>query len=572
VAANSLFIVLSLLPFNLFYRNGYQQFLRWLFGITNGVFLAAEFVDVAYFQFTRKRANADLFAQIGGQSDMVKLLPQFVRDFWWVFVLYILIIILLMRLYNRVRIITRPYAGGIFLDWLTIGLLFLASVTLSTIGIRGGLQRVPIDVVNAGALAVSEEVPLVLNTSFTLIKSLNQQPLKELHYLSEDELDKTVSHIHHFKGAEFRKKNVVVIILESFSKEYTRLGRNYGITPFFDSIMDHSLVFANAFSNGTKSIEGIPAILSSLPSLMDNPYINSIYANNAQTSFASLLGREGYETAFFHGGINGTMNFTDWAALAGYRHYFGRNEYNNEEDFDGYWGIWDEPFLQFAARKMSGFRQPFHAAVFTLSSHHPYFVPAAFKNKFKKGSLENAESIQYGDYSLRRFFDTIKKSSWYNNTVFVFVADHTGISNDPFYAGATGNLCIPIAFFEPGNTLTGVNDGIFCQADILPSTLKILGYNKPFFAFGSDAPGNHDCYYYINGIYLQFNDSMSYRYNNFIPTMAYNYRRDTLCEDELLGRHPGSDSIAERRFRAYIQSYNHILIHNRGTYENNRRK
>ena len=76
------------------------------------------------------------------------------------------------------------------------------------------------------------------------------------------------------------------------------------------------------------------------------------------------------------------MNFDSWASLAGYSEYYGKNEYNNTADFDNFWGIWDEPFLKYSVKKMSTFKQPFHTAVFTLSSHHPYQIPEKHKNKF----------------------------------------------------------------------------------------------------------------------------------------------------------------------------------------------
>lgn len=161
------------------------------------------------------------------------------------------------------------------------------------------MQRIPIDIVNAGSMTKISEVPILLNTPFTLIKSIDHQTLQEYEFYNASQLNSIYSPLHHFKSLKFKKENVVVIILESFSKEYTSLGGGKSLTPFLDSLMGQSLTFINGFSNGTKSIEGIPAILSSLPSLYENPFINSIYANNYQSSFATILSKEGYKTAFF---------------------------------------------------------------------------------------------------------------------------------------------------------------------------------------------------------------------------------------------------------------------------------
>ncbi len=128
--------------------------------------------------------------------------------------------------------------------------------------------------------------------------------------------------------------------------------------------MQYSLVFKNAIANAATSIEGIPAVLSSFPNLMPNPYINSSYSGNKLTSMASLLKGEGYLTSFFHGGTNGTMNFDSYANLSGFVNYYGRTEYNNESDFDNNWGIWDEPFLQYTAKTVNAYSSPFGGYIY----------------------------------------------------------------------------------------------------------------------------------------------------------------------------------------------------------------
>lgn len=568
--ANSLFIVLSLLPINHFTKKYYQRILKIIFLISNTVFSAFNFIDVAYLPFIKKRSTSEIFEQMAGQSDLSKLIPQFLIDFWWVLLFFLISVYLLYKLYNRIQINVSPsYTLKPIKQWLLIVLLFVISIGIGVLFVRGGLQRVPIDVVNASAVCKPHEVPLVLNTPFTIIKSISQSKLKPYHFYSEAELKELYNPIHHFKDSVFKPQNVVVLILESFSKEYTKLGRVKSITPFLDSLMDKSLVFTNGFSNGTKSIEGIPAILSSLPSLMPNPFINSVYAYNKQTSFATLLKSKGYETAFFHGGINGTMNFTDWAPSAQYTHYFGRNEYDNEADFDGYWGIWDEPFLQYSILKMNEFKQPFHSAIFTLSSHHPYFVPEKYKNTFPKTELENAESIGYADHSLKLFFESAKKTAWYNNTLFILTADHAGISGHPFFANPVGNLTIPILFFKPDNSIAGTNPKVFSQMDILPSAMSILGYNQPFFAFGESFTSQkegHACFF-NQGSHYTFEDTMAFMFNDTQLIQVYNYHRDSALYQNVFKMFPDIEAINKKKHKVFLQTYHSTLMNNTGSIE-----
>lgn len=522
---------------------------------------------MGYFAYVKKRSGADLFEQIGGQTDMGRLLPQYIRDFWWVLLIYILLIVLLAWMYRRVKL-QRPedVTPVAIKSKVAIALSFVLITGLVVLGIRGGLQRLPMDIVDAGGMTTAEEVPIVLNTPFTLIKSLDKKSLAEYSFYSEAEIKKIFNPIHKFGSEGMNRKNVVVVLLESFAKEYTSLGGTVSYTPFLDSLMHHSLVFTNAYANGAKSIEGIPAILSSLPSLNENPFINSAYYNNRQTSFATLLQPEGYTTAFFHGGTNGTMNFDIYAKLAGYGSYFGRNEYNNDTDFDGFWGIWDEPFLQYSVKKMSTFKQPFHSAIFTLSSHHPYKIPKQYEGKFPKGHLENSESIGYADYALRQFFESAKKTSWYHNTLFVLCADHASLSDHPYFRHIVGLKSIPVVFFEPDDGIAGYYAGSFSQIDILPSVMNLLGYNKPFFSFGQSYIGRNstNCFFYQDGTNFMVRDTLFCGFQGAELSLVNNIKTDSLLEKNVLGKYPAAEAHLNEQFRAFIQTYNHVLITNSG--------
>lgn len=567
VVSNSLFILLSVLPLNGFWQAGYQRVIKWVYVIGNALFVALNCIDIAYFPFIRKRSGADLLEQIGGQSDVLSLIPSFIRDFWWALLLYVLLLFFMHYLYTRISLpVHNPYSRKQPKHWLVISALFILSTGFSVLAVRGGLQRVPITIVEAAAMVSPEEAPIVFNTPFTLIKSLEEKPLSEYSFYSPDELASIYQPIRHYRDSIFTQENVVVIILESFAREYTKLGRK-SITPFLDSLMDWSLVCENAFSNGSKSIEGIPAILSGMPSFMENPFINSPYSLNNQTSLAGILNQEGYHTAFFHGGINGTMNFDSWAALAGYTRYFGKKEYNNNRDFDQVWGIWDEPFLHYSVKEMNAFKTPFHTAIFTLSSHHPYKIPEQYSEIFPKGDLENSQSIAYADYALRMFFNSAKQTNWYSNTLFVLTADHGSVSNHPFYRNVVGHQGIPVLFFRPDNSLKRMHKPVFSQIDILPSTLNLLGYNKPFFSFGesfSEEKYGND-YFYANGTHFLYGDSMMFSFKAGEHIQTFNYRADSSLSQNRIHKHPVLDSVATLKFKAFLQTYNYSLIHNKCT-------
>lgn len=145
------------------------------------------------------------------------------------------------------------------------------------------------------------------------------------------------------------------------------------------------------------------------------------------------------------------MNFDGFTNHVGFEKYYGKNEYNNNKDYDGNWGIFDEPFLQYLGKQLTKTQQPFLASVFTLSSHHPYTIPAQHMNRFPKGTMIVHETVGYTDYAVRRFFEYAKQQPWFENTLFVITADHSALTETKEFKTALGLYRIPVIFYSPKN-------------------------------------------------------------------------------------------------------------------------
>jgi len=356
--------------------------------------------------------------------------------------------------------------------------------------------------------------------------------------------------------------------LESFGNEW--LGKKTGkeFTPFLDSLLDQSLYFDNAFANGKKSIEAVPAIFAGIPSLLDNPYISSSYGTNSISALPQLLKEKGYTSAFYHGATNGSMKFDVFTAHLGFDQYFGRKEYDNESHTDATWGVLDEYFMPWTAKSITKeLKEPFLAGLFTLSSHHPYFVPEEHRSNLPEGKHPMAKSIAYADMSLRMFFDEAKKQPWFQNTVFVICADHTPAGNTKRYNRRIGMYQIPIAFYDPqGQIEPEVNSRLFNHIDIMPSILDLTGYSKDAYTFGNS--------YFKNDKHIPF--SINYIANshmlfeadyilNFVEDEAtglYNFKNDTLMKYDSLSFYPKIERKMTQKLKGIIQRYNNDLIHN----------
>ncbi|MCK9205270.1 MAG: LTA synthase family protein [Bacteroidales bacterium] len=573
------FILMNTLPFKFRYNRVYQIIANVFYYALNIIALMGNFVDSIYFRFTLKRTTADIFQYLGVGGDFDKLIPQFLLDFWFVAIIWIFFVILLVWIAAHFKVApplrTKKGFDPRFYGVNTV--LFLILAGLSVIGIRGGLQLRPITLVTAGQYTTAKNVPLLLNTPFALVKTFRNEALKEVNWFrKEKELDAIYSPVHHGRKNGFRHMNVMIIIMESFSREHIGSlnrslddGRYQGFTPFMDSLIRHGLYF-NAFANGKTSIQGIPAILSGIPSLMNESFIQSNYAADKFTSIAGLLKPKGYTTAFFHGGTNGTMGFNSYTKMAGFDHYYGRSEYNNEKDYDGKWGIRDEEFFQFTARTMNGFKQPFVATLFSLSSHHPYFVPGKFANVLRKGKLPIQQSIMYSDYSLGEFFHTIKHMPWYKNTLFVITADHTSEGYYPYYQTDVGQYAIPLLFFQPGSDLKGKSPVLAQQTDIMPTVLNYLGYEKSYIAFGNnlfDSTLAHFSIHYISGLYGLIKDDHFLEFDGTKATSLYDLKADPMQRTNLVNKKKEEREKLEFFIKAVIQQSNNRIIENRLTIE-----
>ena len=133
------------------------------------------------------------------------------------------------------------------------------------------------------------------------------------------------------------------------------------------------------YANGTRSIQAMPSVLGSIPSFK-TPFVLMPQSFGESRQLPAILRDKGYATVFFCGSERGSMGFGAYARSAGVERLVSREDYearHGREDFDGYWGIWDEPFLQFMGEELSETPEPFFATLFTLSSHHPFVVPDA---------------------------------------------------------------------------------------------------------------------------------------------------------------------------------------------------
>jgi phosphoglycerol transferase MdoB-like AlkP superfamily enzyme len=453
-----------------------------LFVFISASVLAFNAWDIAYYSYTFKRISYDYLLFMLNSTETNSLAGVFLLEFWWLFLLFLLSLTVLI--WSERKFKSDSFAVDNWKSWLFYPVVLAGFVIIG----RGGFQLKPIGILDATIYTTVEKSPIVLNSAFTMIKTIEFRGVEPKHYFTEAVEKKYFNPIRVSTPQNVLKDstNVVFLLLESFGSAYVGPGNPDSYTPFLDSILNQSVYFSNGYANGRTSMDALPTILSSIPAWMDEPFILSSYSSNQFSGLPQILRKKGYETAFFHGATNGSMRFDSYCAATGIDHYYGRKEYKNEKHFDGNWGIWDHQMLNWSIDKMNEFKKPFFSMIFTLSSHHPFSIPSEYKSKIKMGPEPICGTLSYVDLALQEFFDKAKKQPWYKNTLFVICADHTGPTNRPEKATLDMRYRIPIAFFDPSGKLKPQKPTVSLQQiDIYPTILDLLNIQSKYYSIGS---------------------------------------------------------------------------------------
>ena len=554
-------LVMLLVPLKLRWKKGYRIVTEVLYIVGVVAIIVPRAANSAYYQFTYRLLSDEIFSYLGIGGQMGSLMPLFLIDYWYAWLFPLLILILFLFLNSRIRLAERKErpllheavgtVGGALIVWLLL---------------RGGFGPF-IQPDDAAQFVQPKNTALVNNDGYNILRTLFTPELKEVHYMSDEEADKlcpvVFTPLPVAPGEEAGKpsRNVVLIVVESLGQEFMGCYNTQPDadtrTPFLDSLAQHSTLY-DGRANGKKSIEGILALNTSIPNLMAQPLANSKYSANDFTGMPAVFKRHGYHTAFYHGSYNGVMDFDKLCAKIGFDEYLGKDEYESEglgrpEDYDGAWGILDEPFLQYTLRHINNYGdRPFFAEIFTVSSHHPYPVPDEHKGRFSEGRHPLLKCVEYTDYSLRRFFEEARKQPWFDSTLFIITGDHSGQGLTAEYNDYDGWYRIPMMMYDPQHPKGSRNALIVQQIDLFPTLVDLFRFDEQIITFGNSIGrlkhvGNQ--VYFGNGYYC----------------LVCNDNNDTTQHRIALiqGHHEEGKPQDLDYLKALIQQYNNRIINNK---------
>ena len=504
--------------------------------------------DVAYFSYTAKRTSFDYFVYMLTNTETSSLAGDFILEFWWLIVFFTFTFA--FSIWSFVKIKAGPISWKLRSNWFR----FILVVTTFVIIGRGGFQLKPIGIIEATNYSSLSNAPAVLNSAFTIIKTIGIKGVEDVKYFEEPELNAIFNPIQSSEAQKMLPNgtNVCFILLESFGTMYAGPNSPESYTPFLDSILNQSMFFEDAIANGRTSMDALPSIISSIPAYTNESFILSSFSSNQFQGLPTILKKSGYYSAFFHGANNGSMRFDAFTSAAGFNAYYGRNEYPNPSHFDGNWGIEDHHMLAFAADEMNEFKQPFFSMIFTLSSHHPYTIPTSFKSRVKHGQEPLCATISYVDLALKEFWEKAKKQAWFKNTLFVFCADHVGPTKRWDRSSLEWTYRIPIGFYHASMNLPKVKKGkMFQQIDIMPTIIDLLGIQSDFYSFGTS---------YFNKKRMP---KMICEQGNLIALgISENGLETTVWNERMKQQRSSHEQQIIRQMKALYQHYAHDMITN----------
>lgn len=539
------------------------------FCLLNAFSLALNVIDVGYYRFVQQRLTIQVLFFL---QDSVPAYKSIVTEFWMLAFLFVL---LCFAVYKLGKVF---FAEGRFIvEWnQKFVFQFFLLIIASIIGLRG-LEKRPLTPYTPLLSLPPKVLPLAQNSFYTFLYSSlrNQDPLPRLTFMNQSLADSIVPTVKWIGDStqQFQRKNVVLFILESFNSCYLTPNHRYKAkTPFLDSLLGRSRVFNNCFANGFNSAHGIVSLLGSLPTFTESPLFHSPNANLQLQGIGNALKQKGYRTMFFMGAEPDHFGFGKFAKMVGIDSYLSEQDFAGTKAYDGNWGIYDEPFFQFSAKKLAEAQQPFAATIFNISSHFPFTIPPAHKAKFSGlNPFPSQDAVSYVDYSLQHFFATAQGMSWFKNTLFVFASDHFFSPHSKYVYDEINGSRIPFFIYDPALPSRVDVDIVVDQTCVVPTILQLINWNDWYLGFGMPAamaPKNKTFAVnrFIDGVYQCKSDELVLGYNLAAqrPEYLYQYQKDSVIRTNLVNNPVYTLKKKEMLLylKAYLQQYS-LTLNNR---------
>ena len=390
---------------------------------------------------------------------------------------------------------------------------FIAIAGTMMLPIRGGLGIAPM---NPGKVYFSSNTycnHAALNATWNMMYSVSKSGTMNKRYPDNIDANKAKVLFNELMKNEndstivlkTDRPNIVLILLESFSSKIIEpLGGKHNVTPNFNELSNKGLLFTRMYASGDRSDKGIISVLAGFPAQPIQSVIKYPTKSRKLATISGALVDAGYNAAFYYGGDPDFANIRSFLYSAKFSRIitqedFPRNYRNSK------WGVHDEHVFKYLLNDIDTAKGPFFKMFFTLSSHEPFEIPT--KSKFPGNDAANQfiSSAFYTDSCLGNFFDEAKKHDWYNNTLFILIADHGHRHFGKIENYATDKFSIPMLWLGGALQCEPQKINKICsQIDIASTILNQLNLSDSNFVFSKNILNTNTkpfAYYVFNNGY-----------------------------------------------------------------------
>jgi phosphoglycerol transferase MdoB-like AlkP superfamily enzyme len=487
------------------FERGWRRFVQWWYVVLYTLILAISASNIPYYAYFAKNINSSIFNWFGYANTTAGMVVG-ESSYWLYIALFVVAVaafawcVLWLRRHFDALIAQASQVAltGKSICWRIAATLCLAG--LCVFGIRGRVGYNPIKVSEAYYSQDPFLNQLGISPTFNLLTSWmdDMRPEnRELHLMAYDDAITYVRQQLDIQGVVDsadvlkrhvaadsiqRRPNIVIILMESMSASFLHsLGQREEVTPTLDSLYHCSWAFTNCYSAGIHTNHGMTASLYSFPALMKRNLMKGTVTPRRH-GLPSVLKQLGYHNMFFMTHESQYDNMNAFFRTNGYDAVYAQEDYPMSERVNAF-GVSDHFLFKYGLQRINEAdkqQKPWMATLLTVSNHPPYVIPDWFKPKSKD---EEMQIVEYADWCIGDFLAKARREKWYDNTLFVIMADHGKIVGQVDSELPESYNHIPLIIFGPG-VEPRLSDQLAMQVDVMPTVLGLLGAEYDFDGFG----------------------------------------------------------------------------------------
>lgn len=543
-----LFILLLTLPISAIHAKGYRKSIAIMWNIVFISILAICIGDVLYYDFSHRHISNELFNMAEDTNIITGMAFNsylnytvgsaflFMGIFWFYAKLFSAPI--------RNQEVSKK-------SWIAL----LAIILILFAGIRNSIGSKSFGIADSYAVNKTSSGNLALNGFFSIYRTAGVYKGGKRHKLMKLDralpvtvrllesknapfVSEDIPLARAFHGEKKPKHNVVIVLLESWGAEHIdgfTLYKELGVTPYFKQLSNESLKFTNFYANGYRSIYGITSVFTGVTLPSGFQYLGSGLELSNLSYLGKIAKENGYHTISMQGSNRRSYRVDAVSNLAGFDEFYGAEDMPNIETVEAgrkpETGTYDYNLFQFMHQKLNTIHEPFIGFMFTSTNHTDYHLPHSKFERYPqdlRGQYGRLNSLIYVDNAIQRFMESVKKEPWFDNTVFIFTADHgSGDALDPIGKSLRPNdkplagiehFRIPLVIYAPKIFKPQVIDTLGSQNDIFPTLIDMLGFKQPFSAMGNslfDTSVSNRFVYLFGGDQIGYISKEGYIMHNF---------------------------------------------------------